>query len=94
MTSERLVDFDEIDLGERQPCFSQSLARGGHRPDAHDVRLDAGISPTDDAPERCDVALFNVILARDDERRRAVHDARCVARGDEAVLAEGGRQFR
>ena len=75
LRGERLVDFDEINLFELQTCLLKRLANRGHGADAHQVRLDARVGPTDDAAQRLHVALMDKLTARDDEHRRAVNNA-------------------
>src|ERR1044072_1996670 len=94
LARERLFDFDEVDLFELQVRLLKRLAYRGHGADAHDVGLDARVGPTDDAARGRQVLLFDVILARNDERGRAVHDAGGVARRDEAVLAKRRGELR
>ena len=42
---ERLVEFDQVDVGELQARLAKCGVGRGHRPDAHDVRRDAGRHP-------------------------------------------------
>src|SRR5215207_9487129 len=94
LARERLVDFDEVYVFELQVRLLKRLAYRGHGADAHDFGLDARVRPRDDAARGRQVLLTHVVLARDDERRRAVHDAGGVARRDETVLAKRRGELR
>src|SRR5437868_241844 len=94
LAGERLVDFDEINLFELQTCLLKCLANRGHGADAHQVRLDTRVGPTDDAAQRLHAALTDKLLARDDEHRRAVNNAESVASRDERYTAECRAQLR
>src|SRR4030095_10548275 len=70
-------------------------ARGrGCRADPHDGGIASDDSPTDEARDRIEALLLGPRGVGDDHARRAVADSRRVARGDEAVLLEVGRELR
>ena len=84
---EGLVELDHVHLVEREAGALQHLARGRHRADAHDARLDAGGGHGDDAGLRRQALRRRRRLGGDDQRRGAVVDARGVAGGDGEVGA-------
>ena len=69
-----------------QPAFLSAAREAGIGPDAHDRRIDAGMRPGDDAGERLEPALLGFLGAHQDDRGRAVIDARGIGGGDRAVL--------
>src|SRR4030088_2838868 len=46
---ERLVDFNQVDVRKFQTGFLERHASRRHRPNSHNLRLDSGIGPADDA---------------------------------------------
>ncbi len=49
---ERLVELDEVDVGERHAGEAKRLRHGLDRPDAHDVGIDASRRERDEPRER------------------------------------------
>src|SRR5229473_8117169 len=94
LSRKSFVDCNQIHIREFQAGFFQRLTGGRHRPYAHEFRLDAGVSPTNDAPDWFKVFRLYKLFAGDHERGRAVDDARSISSGHESVLAERRSQFR
>src|SRR5207253_8990495 len=69
---ERLVQLDEVEIGDLELRSRERLPHRGDRPDAHDPRVDARDGARDEATERRHPELPGFLLACDDERRRAV----------------------
>src|SRR2546421_4118105 len=82
------IHFDQIDIGKFQPGLVERQARCRYGTDAHDLGFDSGVRPAYNPSHRFDVLRLNIIFAGDDERRRPIHNTRCVSRGDESVFAE------
>ena len=85
---ERFVDFNQVDIRKLQTGFLECLTSCGHRPDAHDLRLDSGIGPANDAAHWFDLLRLDEVLAGDDQCRRAIDYARGISGGDESIFAE------
>ena len=88
---ERLVQLDEVEIARLDAGPREHLAHGGHRPDAHDPRVDAGDGArrrtVPAAPRRARAAFSALAI---DEGGRAVVDAARVPGGDRAVRAKRG----
>ena len=91
---ERLVQLDEVEVGDADAGPREQLAHGRHRPDAHHARIDAGDGAADEAAEGLGAERARLLLARDHERGGAVVEAARVAGGDRAALAERRLQRR
>ena len=90
---ERLVELDEIEVADGEAGPLQRLARGRDRADAHDRRIDAGDGRRDDPGHRPQAELAGPVRLDQQDRGRAVVDARAVAGRDRAALgSEGGPQ--
>jgi hypothetical protein len=89
---EGFVKLDHRHLGERQAGALEQAAGRGHRADAHDARGDAGAGHRDDAGERRQAVRGGGRLRGDQRGGGAVVDARGVAGGHRAALAERRRQ--
>src|SRR2546421_8162974 len=63
---ERLINFNQVDIRKFQTGFLESLTSCRHRPDSHDLGLDASIGPANDAAHWFDLLLVNEVLAGDD----------------------------
>src|SRR6185369_14919709 len=85
-----LVNFNEIDVVQRQTSFCERATSRRHRPYAHDLRLDTRIRPTHNAAHRSEILLLHKLFAGDHQRRRTIDDAGSIACGDESVVREGG----
>src|SRR5438477_487498 len=85
---ERLVQLDEIEVGDGDPCPSEKLAHGRDRPDAHHSRIDPGDRAADEGAERLDAQFSRLLLGRDHESGGAVVDPARVPRGDRPALTE------
>ena len=82
-----LVDFPQVDVGQREPLALQDRRCRVHRAKTHLRRVKAGPLTVDDPTERLQIPLVDSGLRRQDEPRRTVGDLRAVARGDTAILA-------
>ena len=85
---ERLVQLDDVHVLDRHPRPSQHSPDGLDRPDAHDLRLDAGHGRGDDSRPRTDPELARPLLAHHDDRGRSVVQRARVARRHPAVGLE------
>src|SRR5712671_8002930 len=88
LNRERFVDFNQVDIRELQTGFGECLPSCGHRSNSHDLRLNSGISPADDAAHGFDVLCLDEILAGDNQRGGAIDYAGRIAGGDESIFAE------
>ena len=84
-------------MTSKSPIFEveprHQLLRRGHRPDAHHARRHARGRHAEHAGARAQAVRLERLLGGEDQRGRAVVDARGVAGGHRAVLAEGRLQF-
>src|SRR5690349_1124127 len=85
---ERLVELREVDPLRREAGAREGLLARGDRPQAHVAWLDARRGRRHVARLRREAELLDRLLARDEDRRRTVVEARRVAGGDGAVLGE------
>src|SRR5690606_7166863 len=93
----RLVDLEQVDVLDAQTGLGQRLAGGRRGAGEHDGRVGAGHGGGDDSRTGLEAQLLALGLGADQHQRRAVDDARAVARGvhvvdalDVAVHAQGG----
>src|SRR3569833_2481694 len=76
--TERLVDFDTVDVGELQARGREQRLDRIHRADAHVLRRYAHGHAGQDACERRHLQLLQVIARGDEHTSRAVDDGRAV----------------
>ena len=88
LDGERLVQFEQADVVDRQAGLPQRLLGGGHRADAHDLRLDAGEGEADQRIFGAEAEFLRGRRAGEQAHGRAVVEAGGVAGGDPAVRAE------
>ena len=88
LDGERLVELEEADVVDRQPGLGEHALGRRDRPDPHQVRLDAGVGEADEAHRGLEPELGRDGLRGEQPGRRAVREARGVARGDAAAGAE------
>mmetsp|Transcript_21294 Transcript_21294/g.57331 ORF Transcript_21294/g.57331 Transcript_21294/m.57331 type:complete len:246 (+) Transcript_21294:317-1054(+) len=93
LRSERLVRFDQLDIRERPARLLEALLHRGHRPHAHDRRVDARACVGHYPAEHRRAERGGGLLGGDDDRGRAIVDARGVARGDGSVFFERRAQL-
>src|SRR5260370_28760667 len=91
---ERLIQFDQIDIRERNAGVAQESLRRRNRSDAHDFRVDAGLCVSDDARHRLQSMLRHRFLRRHQHRRRSVGHSGGIAGMYRSFLAKHRRQFR
>ena len=89
---ERLVEFEQPDVGDRQAGLAQRLFGRRNRADTHDLGLDARESERHHAHLDAQAEVFRGIRASQQRDRRAVGERRGVARAHPAVRAERGLQ--
>src|SRR4051794_26302189 len=77
---EGLVDLDEVELLDADARLGQRLARGRGRAGQHDRRVGAAHRGGEDACLRLHPEVLARLLVADGQQRRAVDDARAVAR--------------
>ena len=87
---EGLVDLEEVDVVERHAGLGQHLARGRHRRVQHQGRAVADVGHRDDAGPRLQAVRLGVVGRRQQQRGRAVDDARRVAGVVDVVDLEVG----
>ena len=85
---ERLVQLEQVDVGELPADLLGDAAHGFDRRHQHELRREAARRLADDARERRQAERLRAFGRHDDERGRAVVDAGRVARGHRAVLLE------
>ena len=68
LRGERLVDLDDVHVGQRQPGPGQSLSRRRHGPKPHHPRLYSGDGGRDNARQRHRAGLLTHSVRSDDER--------------------------
>ncbi|MCY1291636.1 hypothetical protein D9M70_408330 [compost metagenome] len=90
---EGFVEFDHVHVGQGQAGQLQHLARCRDRADAHDARLDAGGGHADHPGAGLEAVALGRFGAGQQQGAGAVVDARGVAGGDAAALAEGRAQL-
>src|SRR6478672_3354237 len=94
LRSERLVQFDHIEIRDFEAQPLHQLLAGGSGADAHDPRRNAGDRRAEDAGAGSQAIAFRRFLAGDDDRGGAVVDARGIAGGHRAVGADDRFQLR
>ena len=92
LDGEGLVQLEEADVVDRQPGLREDALRGGHGPDAHEMRLDPGVGKPDEAHRRLEPELRGHGLGGEEARGGAVGEPRGVAGGDSAARAERGAE--
>src|SRR5713226_2529570 len=94
LRGESLVDFDQVNIVEREsgPLQCNLGCRNGTAP--HQFRLNSGRSPPDDPANRLEITLLCNLNRHYDYCRVPIHNATRVARGYAAILAESGLQLR
>ena len=92
---ERLVELDEVEVLDADPGALERLARGRHRADAHDRRVDARRRPsTTTRASGLQAELARPLRLDEQHRRRAVVDPGAVAGGHGAAVAERRPELR
>src|SRR3982074_2265664 len=66
------VDFNQIDVRKFQTGFLECQTSCGHWTDPHDLRLNSGVGPTDDAAHGFKLLCVDEILAGNDQSARAI----------------------
>ena len=94
LRGERLVDLDQVDVGEGQARLLEDLLRRGHRADPHDLGRNPGPAHPRDAGEGLPAFRLGPRLGHEDHRGGSVGDARRVPRSDGSTLAEHGGEGR
>src|SRR5580704_6740029 len=87
LRGESLVQFDQIEIADLQSKLVHQLAGRRHRADAHDPRRHRGGRHAEDASAWRETVFLHRLLARQNNCRCAVVDARGVAGGHGAGLA-------
>src|SRR5256714_1874499 len=94
LNRERLVQLYEVNFAQRPAGLAHNFSDGLYGGHHHEFGLDARSGLRHDARQRLDAERACALLRRDDDRRRAVVDARRVASRDRAALPERGPQLR
>ena len=90
-----LVDLDDIDIAQLQPCSLECLVHGWHRTNAHDIGSHARNRHREDSSQWLDAQVARLLGRHQDGRRRRIIERAGVASSDRAiVLGEGGFQRR
>src|SRR5215470_9172451 len=88
-----LVSLDQIEVADIPAGLLQCGAGSRDRARTHDLGIDAGLSPGDDASQRLLAFLGGLLGRHQHHGGSAVIDAGGGARGDRAFLLEGGLQL-
>ena len=88
LCGERLVDLDDVHVGQRQAGAIQGLPGRRHRSESHEARFYSGRGGRDDAREGLRARPLAGCARPDDQRRRPVVDPRGAARRDHAAVRE------
>jgi hypothetical protein len=72
LRGERFIDFNQVNVRKFQACFLKRLASSRDRSDPHDLRLDSGVSPANDATQWLYASSFDEVLAGNNQRGRAI----------------------
>ncbi len=91
LARERLVELDEIEVVDADPGPFERLARGRHGPDPHDRRVHPGDGRRHHAGQRTQAELAGRVRLDEQDRRRAIVDARAVAGRHAPAFAREGR---
>src|SRR5688500_13367086 len=91
---ERFVEFDDVDVGELQPCQCERLGNRHSRTDAHDLRWHSTRCKADKSRLRLESELPRSSLRHHQRRRGPVAGLRRVAGGHRTLRMEDGFQFR
>src|SRR5437763_9261562 len=91
--SKSFINFDEVNVRHFKPSLLQSLTRSGYWSDAHYVRFNTGIGPTNDSADRFRAALFQVFFSTYDQRRRTIDNSRGIPCGYKTILRESRLQL-
>src|SRR5262245_53384104 len=78
---ERLVQFPQPDVAEREPMPLHDRGRAQHRPEPHDRGIERRPFAVHDHRARREATLFHRLLGGQDHPGRAVRDLRAVAGG-------------
>lgn len=89
---EGLVEFDQVDVAERQTLARQQLAHGRNRTHPHDAGRHARHCHRDDPGQRVEAVPARRSVARHDQGRGAVVDTGGIPGRHGAVLPERGLQ--
>src|SRR5437867_444154 len=90
---ESLIQLDRVALLRRNASPLHELAHGRDRTESHVVRMYARRGARHDAPERTETERLGLLARRDEERGRAVVDARRVACRHGAAILERGLEL-
>src|SRR5207237_609626 len=93
LRGKRLVQLDRVAFPRRDAGAFDQLAHGRDRTEPHVIRMHAGRRAGHHAAERAEPEGLGLLARRDDERGRAIVDARGVAGGHGAAVLEGGLQL-
>src|SRR6266851_1220122 len=90
LCSEGLVDFDQVNVVERESGSLQCDLGCGDGAAPHQFRLDSRSPPPDDPADRLKITLLCSLNRHDDNCRGPIHNATRIAGGYAAILAESG----
>src|SRR5215510_606552 len=90
LSCKRLINLDEIDIRQLQPCLLQCDLGGRHGTDTHDLRRHPGHSPTHNASNRL---ALRPISRSHNHRGAAIDDATGIAGSNESVFRESRLEF-
>src|ERR1022692_2220793 len=86
LRGERLIDFDNVDIGEIQLRSTKRLAHRKNRTDTHDTRFHSRGARHHESGHRRDAGSGAYPLASNQERHRSVIDTRRAARSHDAAV--------
>src|SRR5579872_226727 len=88
LRGEGFIDFDQVNVVEREPGFLDGLLNSRNRAAAHELRLHSGDAPTHDASERLEIALLRGFERHDGDGCATIYNSSGVARRDGAEITE------
>ena len=83
----RLVELEEVDIGKPDPGALQQRRDDLEGALAHVLAVDADVVPRSQHRDGFETELGGAFFAREQQRRRAVVEARRIERGDGAAVA-------
>src|SRR5262249_6900275 len=94
LAGERLVELDQVDIGEPEAGQFQHLGNGDYWADAHDLRADAGDCEADEPQERLESELSGALALHNYHGCGAIAALGGVARGHRSADLERGAELR
>src|SRR5690606_35520826 len=90
---ESLIEFDHVDVGQRQPCALKDFTRGSYRSDAHDLRFAARYGNGADLRQYRQTVCQGEFFTAHETGGGTVREWRRGSRGHAALIQEGGLEL-